>query len=559
MDLPVVLQNLGLVLGAGFVGALLARFFRLPVMVGYLFGGVVIGVLTAGRLAGDATLSGLANFGVAMLLFSLGVELSFGSLGWSGVMVVLLAITQVMLTMAVVILGAVVFGIDWGSSVFLGAALSLSSTAVVVKLLEASGRAGTIVGEISVVWMLVQDLMVVPFFFLLPLVSGRSYVGEPIWVMLVKTAAVLLFVGLIGRRVGKIFLRGLAKTDTLEILLLGLVVWVLASATISIWLGLTMSLGVFLGGVMLGHSNHEAVILSVTRPIRDLFAVIFFTSLGLFLSPAMAFKLIIPTVLVSLLILLVKFLISAGLLTISGYHLRLAFDVAAPMSGVGEFAFLVMGLGRSLGIVSEDVFALTVSLALFSIAATPAFSFAVEKGLVLLFRRLPRGVYPESRNDGFYDHVVLCGFGRVGSWVGEALAKENVDFTVVDYHVIGTEKARAMGAKSVVYGDATRSVVLDRAGVRRAAVVVVTIPSRENQRTVIRYVREVNPRALIVARAEQEKDRRELGAFGAQAVIQPEFEASLSIVHRVLQAMGRPKERVAREIKLLKMEFEERV
>lgn len=554
MVLPAVLQNLGLILAAGFVGALLARWLKLPALVGYLFGGVVVGALTAGRLAGDATLLGLANFGVAMLMFSLGVELSLGSFKNTGRIIILAALAQVAVTMGVITLAAVLLGANWAAAVFLGAALSLSSTAVVIKLLESTGRLGNVVGEISVTWMLVQDLLVVPFFFLLPVLAGQNFTASSLVLLIVKTALVLIFAGILGRKVGRLFLSGLTRTDTIEVLLLGLVVWVLASAAVSVWLGLTMSLGVFLAGIMLGETNHEGAILSLTRPIRDLFAAIFFTSLGLFLPPELALELAVPTVLIVVAILLLKFLVSLGILRFLGYHLRLAVEVSAPIAGVGEFAFLVMGLGRSLGIVNQWAFGLTVSLTLFSILATPAFTWATEKVTHRWGKGLAGGKGKESLKQ-LKNHVVLCGFGRVGSWVGEALAREKIPFVVIEYHHQALKQARALGA-DFIYGDATQPAVLEAAGVEKAKAVVITLPEMKNQELILEGVRATNPKAVVIARAHHERDRQTLTDLGAQAVIQPEFEASLSIIHRVLQAFDKPKEEVAQNIKILKKEFE---
>jgi CPA2 family monovalent cation:H+ antiporter-2 len=561
MDLPTVLQDLGLILGAGLTGALLVRLLKLPVLVGYILGGVVIGALTGGRLAEDATLSALANFGVAMLMFSIGVELSFKGF-WKNIRLIILAsLVQTALVASIISFVAVFLGVGWVTSVFLGAALSLSSTALVIKLLEGSGRLGSIVGEVSITWMLIQDLLIVPFFFLLPLIAGQT--GQvtvlSITELIVKTGVVLLMVSLVGRKIGKLFMSGLARTDNLEVVLLGIIVWVLGLAAVSVALGLTMSLGVFLAGVMLGESSQETAILSLTRPIRDLFVAIFFTSLGFFLSLPLAIELTGPIVIAALGTLILKFIVSLAILLFLGYHLRLSVEVAGPISGVGEFAFLVMGLGRQLGVIGEGIFTLMIGITLVSIVTTPAFSWMLERGFSFVFGR--RKVFMrfgdfEETNEVVRGHIVLCGFGRVGSWVGEALSKEKISYVVVDYHHHALLAAKAIGAP-VIYGDSTLPDVLDRAYARTAKAVIVTLPTKDSQELVLRYIREVNPDAMVIARALKEADRKELSLLGAKVVIQPEFEASLSIVHRILQHFGRTKEEVARDIRCLKKEFGE--
>lgn len=555
MNLP-ELSNLFLILGAGLAGALVVRIFKLPTLIGYLLGGVVVGSLTAGRLAQDLALVNLANFGVAMLLFSSGVELSFGGLKKSGRFVIAAALAQVALTIGFVSFFAVVVGIPFAGAIFLGAALSLSSTAVVVRLLEGSGKFGSLIGEISVTWMIAQDLLVIPFFFILPVIAAAKFDGGallPLAFLLAKATLVVLMVALVGRRLGKLFLAGLARTDTIELLVLGLGAWVVAFTTASLWLGLTVTLGVFLSGVMLGESNKETAVLSVTRPIRDLFGALFFTSLGLFLSPESFLSLLGLTIVAGVVILVLKFLISFGILNWFGFHSRLSAEVSAPMSSVGEFAFLIMGLGRSLGFVDPTLFNFVVGLTLFSIAVTPAFCWVVER-VVLKTKGEMSKVDKDELKVRYEGHLILCGFGRVGSWVGEALVREKVPVVVIDYHHHSLLQAEQMGIP-IIYGDATNENVLEKAGITSAKAVVITLPDLASQRAIIEKVKEVNPKAFIIGRAHHEREREALSQMGAGVVVQPEFEASLSIVDKILNLDGKPNKEVVSVVTDLKKEF----
>jgi CPA2 family monovalent cation:H+ antiporter-2 len=560
MDLPTVMQNLGLILAAGFIGALLARGFKLPVLVGYLIGGVVIGMMTAGRFAGDATISGLANFGVAMLMFTLGIELSFKASRKTLTALIILPIMQVCITSGLVTISAVFLHTDFIVAVFLGFALSLSSTAVVIKMLETSGRLGSVIGEISVSWMLVQDLLVVPLFFFLPIIAGQRTDTVTLFFLLFKTFLVLLIMGLIGRRIGRWFLTRLTHPDAIEVVLLGLVVWVLASAAVSVWLGLTMSLGVFLAGVMLGESSQESMIISLIRPIRDLFTAIFFTSLGLFLPAQMAFALIVPTIFFSIGILVLKFTVSFLTLKLFGYHTKLAAEVAGPIAGVGEFAFLIMSLGKHLGVVDAWVFGLVISITVFSLAASPIFALVIN---VIVSRLVKTSVSAVSSGHqaitgvktDLTDHIIICGFGRVGSWVAEALRYEQVPFIIIDYHhQVLREAERA--EFPVLFGDATDPLILQAAGLVRARSVIITMPDRRDQELAIKIIRQTNPGACIIARAHSQVDRMILIDLGATVVIHPEFEASLSIIHRILQIVGKPKDEVSENIKQIKREYQ---
>lgn len=210
-----------------------------------------------------------------------------------------------------------------------------------------------------------------------------------------------------------------------------------------------------------------------------------------------------------------------------------------------------MTLGISLGIVSHELFSFTVSLVLFSIAATPAFIWVLNK----LFSIAPHPGHPATSlsKEPISDHVVICGFGRVGFWVGEALKRQGIPLVIIDYHHQALHQARRLDIP-FVYGDATEPEVLKAADIANARAVVITTPDIKNQERILRFVKNINPALYIIARAHRPEDRDRLTGLGAQAVIQPEFEASLSIIHRILQEIGVSREVVSQTVRAIRSE-----
>jgi CPA2 family monovalent cation:H+ antiporter-2 len=555
-----------IILLAAFLGGFLAKKAKQPAVLGYLLAGIVIGGIAGKFLPDKGSISFLAEIGVALLMFTLGLELSFSKLRKVGEVAFWGGMVQILLVIIASILIFPYFGFDFYSSLFLGCAFSLSSTAIVVKLLSERGEIDTLPGEIMLGWLLVQDLAVLPMVVILPTIaiSGASF-----WLLalsILKAVGFLAVVIFVGKQLVSVFISKIADLGSRELLLLSVVAFCLLTAIVTSAFGLSIALGAFLAGLLIAETAESHAIFSEIRPLRDLFSIIFFVSLGMFLRPEYLWGNILPILATSFLIIVLKLLIVTILVFYLGYHTKTAIIVGLGLVQVGEFAFVLSRIGSNLGLIDNNVYSLILSVAIVTILLTPWLVGGAPKFYFWARRvsqkRLPRLYYllftrydhrltiPELPLE---NHVVICGHGRVGSWLGRALELLEIPYIVIDYNhkIIKNLKEKRIKA---VYGDPADIDVLDYAQVDKAKIVVVAIPDQATQEVVVTNCQTLNPKVKIICRAHQKEAQSRLSALGVSWIIQPEFEASLSIIHRVLQFFGVTREEVAGKIKRIKIE-----
>jgi monovalent cation:H+ antiporter-2, CPA2 family len=555
---------LGLILAVAFLGGFGAKKIKQPAVVGYLSAGILLSFLTSKFLPIKDALSFFSEIGIALLMFTLGLGLSWDYLRrvknialWGGIIQILLVII-----LSIFILPR--FGFDFSTAILMGCAFSLSSTAIVVKILSEKGEVETLSGEIMLGWLLVQDLAVLPMIAILPtLSSGYNFGG--LFLSIVKAAAVLSAVWFLGKNLAPKFIAKVANFGSRELLLIAVVSLCLLTAILTSALGLSLALGAFLAGLIVSKSSENHAIFSEIRPLRDLFSIVFFVSLGMFLNPYLLISNLGIILLISLGIILFKFLVVLFLVLYLGYHIKTALVVGLGLTQVGEFAFILSRVGLSAGMISEDSYSLILSVALVTILITPwlmilapklyAFLQRATKPFPKLHHKLFTTIDKINQPGGldFKNHVVICGHGRVGSWLARALQLLEVPYIVIDYnnHIIIGLKAKGVNA---LYGDPTDIDVLDYAQVDKARVVVIAIPDEATQEVVVANCQTLNPGVKIISRIHQKEALSRLKSLGVSCLIQPEFEAALSIIHRVLQFFGVDKEEIAGKIKRLKIE-----
>lgn len=560
--------TIAIVSGLAFLGGFLAKKLKQSTIIGYLLAGILLGSWLISYFKAAEILTGLAEIGVAFLMFTIGLELSFKRLYrvrdivlWGGILEIL----------GVIVLGVLilpVFGFDFYSSLFMAAAFSLSSTAVVVKILSEKGELDALHGEIMLGWLLIQDLAVLPMVIILPAVAG---VGDGGWggliISVVKAAGFLIIAILLGRKILPFVLGKIADLKARELLLLAVVAICLFLALLSAALGLSIALGAFLAGIIISESSERHAVFSQMRPLRDIFSILFFVSLGMFLTPKFLMINLLQILGLSLGVILLKFLIILILIFYLGYHAKTGILVSLGLVQVGEFAFVLASLGMNQGLIDSQIYSLILSVAILTLLATPGLIFIAPK-LYLGLRKISQKHFPKiysrlfTRYDSFKphaagldleNHVVICGYGRVGSWIARALRMIGIPFVVIDYDHQVINKLRENDI-SALYGDPADIDVLDYAQVEKAKVVVIAIPDEATQEMVVANCQTLNPQVKIISKIHHKGDQSRLRALGVTAIIQPEFEAALSIIHRALQFFGVNREEIANKIKRIKIE-----
>lgn len=558
-----------LLLAAALGGGVVAMRLKLPSIVGYIGGGILAGN-TLSSTFDHQLISHISEAGVTLLLFTLGVEFSFHKLKRILHLVSWPAIGQIVITLFVVLLLLFALKVSFVPALFLASAAALSSTAIVVKLLSERGELDSVPGELSTGWLVIQDLAVVPLLILLTAIStvtaGEgtifSIVGT-ITLAMVKAGVVIALVLYLGSRGVPKLLGAVAGFRNRELFLLTTIGIVFFVGLLTYVAGLSVSLGAFLAGLLVAETSQNHAVFSEIRPLRDLFAVVFFVSLGMSL-PVNALVSALPVMIaMTVAVVLVKGGSIYALLRFLGYHRKTSFLVGIYLTQVSEFGFVIAGTGVALGALSESQSSLLVAVTFVTIlVSSPMISRGHELyyAFARLMKRFPK-FFRETAEDAMTsddgypirDHVVLLGYGRVGKYIGRALSMSGIPFLVVDYnqHVLATLKNSGI---QTVYGDPADKEVLDYAQVDLAKSIVIAIPDRHTQEMVIANALSLNRKIKIICRTHHETDQRHLKSLGVQTLIQPEFEAALTIVAKLFADFGVSDEESAGKISRLKIE-----
>jgi CPA2 family monovalent cation:H+ antiporter-2 len=543
-----LIVDLVIVFSAAAVGGLFAALLRQPVLLGYLVGGAIVGPAGLALVKEIVQVETLAQFGAAFLLFALGVEFSFSelrkvkkiSLGGGGL--------QIALTIGLTALVSVVMG--WVTSptqgIFLGAILSLSSTAVVLKSLMERNETETPHGRVMLGILVVQDLALGLMLAILPALDRPTEeIGLAIGWALLKTG--LLAVGAVAASIWLIpkLLRLLARTESRELFLLGVVALCLGIALLTESLGLSIEMGAFIAGLMISEVEYADQTLTYVEPIRDVFASLFFAAIGMLIDPLFIWQNLELILGLVALTFVGKFLIITPLVWVFGYPFKTALIAGLGLAQIGEFSFVLASQGQTLGLISHQGYLLILGTTAVTLIVTP-FVFRLLPRLLAWMETVPglkqvlqRLDQPQDISDAIpqTNHVVVCGYGQVGSNVVRLLRDHDCPVVVIDQSEQVIQKLRDDGIP-YVYGNAASLHVLAAAGVDRASGIAIALPDPMSTRLCLKRSLELAPDLDAVVRAEQDKDIEMLYQLGAREVVQPEFEASLELSNHLLVGTG---------------------
>lgn len=534
--------DLGLFLLAALVGGLLAHQLRQPLIIGYLAGGVLVGPFTPGPTISDPEVfRTFAEIGVVLLMFAIGVEFSPRDLLRAGRAAVYGAPLGMLLIAVLTIPVGLLLGWPIGQSLLVGAVISVASTMVLLKFLVERGELHSPHGRVVVGITLAQDLAVVALTILIPALSEGEAVDRLrlLGRSLLLAAAILAPLLWLSRRVVPALLERVARERDMELFLLVAIAITVGTAALTARLGLSLALGAFLGGLMLSESEFAHETLARVLPLRDIFVAMFFVSIGTLIRPASLLSEWPAVLALVLLVVVGKFLVSAGVVRLLRYPWPVAVIAGLGLTQIGEFSYVLAGVGRESDLLSGPLYD--------AILATSAVTIVLN---AFLFRRTPRWIQaglqkvaaasiPLPSQDGEAEEaaVLVCGFGRVGRAVADALERFGLPYTAVDVDPKAVGEARARNAHAV-FGDASNDLILAHAGAGRARLAVVALPAADAARRCLVTLRRVRPDLPILVRAQALQDREGLLAAGATEVIQPETEAGLTMVRHSLDLLG---------------------
>ncbi|TCW29102.1 YbaL family putative K(+) efflux transporter [Gulbenkiania mobilis] len=520
-----LITTIAAALGAALVLGLLAVRLRLPALVGYLLAGMLIGPATPGFVA-DLSLAGqLAEIGVMLLMFGVGLHFSVADLMAVRRIALPGAVVQVAVATALGWGVATLWGWNWGAGVVFGLALSVASTVVLLRALEDRRLLDTTNGRIAVGWLVVEDLVTVLMLVLLPPLAGFLAGGEPadglgrtLMVTLGQVAVFVALMLLVGRKLFPWMLWQVARTGSRELFTLCVIAAAVGIAFgASALFGVSFALGAFFAGMVLRESSLSHRAAEETLPLRDAFSVLFFVSVGMLFDPMVLLERPLQVLAVLGIVILGKSLAAGLLVLLLRYPLNTALTVSASLAQIGEFSFILAGLGASLGLLPPEAQSLILAGAIFSIALNPVVFGLAEplqawaRRRSTLARRLERSLDPLAELPTTVEphkltgQVVLVGYGRVGRSVAEALSADGIPFVVADSNREQVEALRAQGIPAVA-GDASEPSVLIQAHVARARLLLVALPEPFGVRRMAETARMLNPGIDIVIRAHNDEE-----------------------------------------------------
>jgi CPA2 family monovalent cation:H+ antiporter-2 len=544
-------KELALIVGSGAIAAYVALRLNLPTIVGYIFAGLSL-TLILPAVGYKSTLESefiksIAEVGVALLLFAAGIEFSIKNISKIKKLVILGSFLQTLLVIIFSMFTMQIFGFTRFESIFIGSMVAMSSTAFVLKMLEMREELHTSHGNIMIGWLIMQDILIIGLFLILETIApGAEGSINNIIVAIFKAALLIGVTYGIGKYIIPPLMAKIAETGSRELLLISILALSIGFAVISESVGVSFTLGSFLTGLTLSETFLKHEIFNEIKPIRDLFTMVFFVSIGSFFRFESLTNNIIPLLGILLLVITFKIIIIFWLSVSNKVHTITSIKIALGLSQIGEFAFLGISIGLRRNWIDSDLYSLILVATVITMTLTPYLynkSFAVYNLLERNIKEYSPGLYKklfislrllnESMQKDFNNHVVICGFGKVGQNVAKALHMAEIEFIVVEIDAKLIEKAQHLGY-SVIYGDSTNIEILQKAEIHDAKVLIVTLPpsTQNDSKTIIRLSKEINPKIKIIFRT-REIDRELALDSSIYEIVEPEFEAAVRITSKV--------------------------
>ncbi len=521
---------------AALIGAIIAQKIKQPLIVGYILAGIAVGPFTPGIQITDIhEIDLLAEIGVALLLFALGLQFSLSELQPVRKIAFIGTPIQLLLTTAFGFMLGRYFGWDLVRSLWFGSLISISSTMVVLKTLMARGLMGTLSSRVMIGMLIVQDLAVVPMMIILPQLSNPK-AGLPLLAIAIgKSIVFLVLMFFLGKKILPRILAYVAQWNNRELFILAITAIGLGVGYATYLFGLSFAFGAFIAGMVLSESDYGHQALSDIIPLRDIFGLLFFTSVGMLLDIQFLAANLEKILFTVVIIIAGKGMIFGILARSFGYINIVPMAVGLGLFQIGEFSFVLARVGLETNSIDIGMYSFILATSVISMIITP-FLTSLAAPLYYLRRRVFKYEPLQAANiphDGLNNHVIIAGGGRVGQHIAHVLTQLNVSFVIVEIN-----HRRMLECKTnkfpVIYGDMSKSLTIDfiKAGLSR--LLLITIPSIETTQSIVKHVKTLNPGLHMVARAEGLDQTRKLYNDGVYMVVSPEMEAGLEIARQAL-------------------------
>jgi CPA2 family monovalent cation:H+ antiporter-2 len=544
---PSFLHDILIIFVAVIPVVLLTHYLKLPSIVGFLITGAIIGPFGIGFIDSPDRITVLAEVGVALLLFHIGLEFSFENMKGIRVVGVLGGLFQVAATIAAGMGLGSLFGWRFEQQLVLGAAVSLSSTAVVLSVLSSKHMLHSPAGRVSTAILVLQDLAVVPMIIMIKFFAGAKAGGAAMETLAWAATRLVFFAGgllLFYRYFLCPLLHAVARTASRELFIIVVVGLALGTAWVTESLGLSFALGAFLAGLMVSATEYRFYALTEIGPFRYCFAGLFFVSVGMLVNLPMAANHLPELAMIVAFALLAKFLIATAAVFLFGYPIGVSSLVGLMLAQMGEFSFLVVHVGRGVGLIGSEFYQILISSTLITMVMAPAvIEFAPRLGSMLThvtwhipfwrrrFKSLPD---EDSLPEG---HIIICGFGPLGQAVGSILERRGIPFVVLELNPETTQKLKAKDRQAFL-GDGASAELLMHSGIDKARLLAIAVPDYINGLAIIAQARALNPKITIIARSRYRNQVSNFYDAGADIVICEELEGGIEMGRYVLLQLG---------------------
>jgi CPA2 family monovalent cation:H+ antiporter-2 len=552
-----------------FVFGVLVKKLKISPLIGYIIGGLVLGNFFP-HLINDHAIKDFAYFGILLLLFTLGLEINFSRILTFKKIIITAGLLQLTISAIFIGLLSTLFRFNLLQSFLIGIALASSSTTLVAKIIQDRGEELSFIGEIAIGMLLFQDIAFIPFLIIFTSITGNniSPMAVTLEILLSFAKSALIIAGLyyLGLKIIPWTFNKIARNSR-ELLNLFIILFIFFVTSLSLFLKIPTLIGIFIAGILLAQTLEHYHIFSEVRPLRDLLGVIFFVYIGSNIKLMLIAGFIPQILLFTVALVLIKILVTLFVFLILRFHSRTSLNLALYLFQVDEDAFILLSSALLNKIIPYDTYLFVITSTLITLILTPI--VVKNKNIIYISTRsfikkylpfLEKFIaYRLDSNQSPIDtleiknHVVICGYGRIGSYIGRSLTLANIPYVAIDYNLYQVEKAKKQGA-NIIYGDPTDIDILDYAQVDEALILILALPDRTDQEAVVLNAKKLNRSIFIISRVHHQSDQTRMKDLGANLVVQPEFEASLTIIKKIYLWHKMDKQDIVNKIRRLKIE-----
>lgn len=552
----VLFAQILLLLGVAVTVVVIFQRLRIPSSLGYLLVGVLLGPYTVGPVVDLPQIKSLAEFGIVFLLFTIGLNFSLPQLHALRHQVLGLGTGQVVLTTLVVGLAAWLCGFEPAAAFVIGAVFAQSSTTIIGKQLAEQGEENTRHGRLGLAMSVFQDVTAVPFVVVIPVLgmaAGADVLAGTLGWAMVKAVLAFALVFVAGRWLLRPLFHVVAQQRSAEVFTLTVLLVALLAAWTTNSLGLSLAFGAFLAGMMLGETEFRHQVESTIRPFRDVLLGLFFVGIGMLIDPTALLSIWYWALPGALVLIISKTLLVAAMVNRSGVDSLTAWRTGILLAVGGEFGFALLAIALSAGVIDNQLSQIALTSVLFAMIAGPfliRYNYALASRLVRHPAATPDTPAPEVGPETaahVQNHVIICGYGRIGQSVGHFLEEEKIPFIALDMDPVRVREAH-MAGEPVYYGDATQRDILEALGLERARLLVISHDDVAAALKMLAHLRVVRPGLPVMVRTRDESQVEELQAAGALEVVPETLEAGLMIASQTLLLLDIPLSRVVRRI-----------